>query len=169
MLQGLFKKVGKKAAQKDMEKFLAYVQSGTDSEMAMMLCATGLACAFLRTTNSVSRPFPEGVFRGDVAVSADGKMSAELSLYILEINNVRQTITASENQRYQLIASGLGVLVQTIRALQHPELFALGRSFWRELQRGAEGFDETMMAIRPDLDASDLQSLSPVPNMLAPD
>lgn len=36
MLKGLFKKIGRKAAQEDMDNFLAYVQSGTDSEIAMI-------------------------------------------------------------------------------------------------------------------------------------
>ena len=167
MLKGLFLKISRNAARKDMEKFLAYLQCGTDDEMAMMLCSTGLAIKGLRIGDVIRRPFPEDVFSGEAAV--DAETSVELSLYISEMNVVRKHIAGVEDQRQQLFASGLGVLVQTFRALQHPELFVLGRSFWKELQRGAEGFNETMMAINPDLDESDLPSLRPVPNMLAPD
>jgi len=167
MLKGFFKKIGRKAARKDMDEFLAFVQSGTDSEMAMMLCATGMARELLRTADSFSRPFPEDVVLGVTAVNEE--VSVDLSLYILEINSVRKKFNASENEQYQFISSGLGVFVQTIRALQDPELFARGRSFWKELQRGADGFEEAMMKIRPDLDESGLRSFRPTPNMLAPE
>ena len=167
MLKRLAKKAALKSAQKDMEPFLGFLRSGTDDEMAMMLCATGFACQFLRTSDVFSRLFPEGVFLGEIAV--DNEVSADLSRYILEINVVRKTMNASGDRRQEFTSSGLGVFVQTFRALQYPELFALGRALWGELQRGSEGFADAVRGINPDFSESDIGSLRPTPNMLAPD
>jgi hypothetical protein len=166
MLKSLFKKVGDKAANKEMDNFLAYLQVGTESEMAMILTATSLARQFLSTSKNISRPFPEEYFQGTTAI--DQNAIVELSLYNMELINLRKKLVSSDHDGYQLLASGLGVLIHTFRALSIPQLFPNGRILWKELLRGAGDYRECMREIRPDLDDKEIDQLWPVPNMLAP-
>jgi hypothetical protein len=162
----LLMKASDKAARHEMEEALNFVRSGSDEEMALVLAATAVSRHALRLTDMVPAPFPDDVFLG--LTSVDEKAAAEISMYNMQLIQLRDQAKRQEQKSWQLFATGLGIHIAGFRALARPELFPIGRKIWKELMRGADGYMDAMARISPDLSQEEARAAFPVPNMLAP-
>jgi len=167
MFKWVFKKISDRTINKEIDAYISKMQVGTDSEMGMMLTAVTLARNLLLTSEHVSKPFPENYFAGVSPIIGEEAV-VELSMYNLELLSLRKQLVLSSDDRHQVMAAGLDILIHSLRSLYNTDLFPKGRLLWSELLRGTDYYAECMRFRRPDLSDDDLLALWPAPNMLAP-
>lgn len=169
MLKRFLMHLSTKAGLKDSEKYLAWLKCMTDGEVSAVLCCTGMARMSLRETKIERWSFPDAEFSGLAPVSA--ATAGRISRYNMELVRVRKRLQATSTAASELTASGMTILILSLRALANPELFVGGRHLWSELKRGIDGWQEHMETLAPHVAISP-QRLAEVwlfPNALAPD
>jgi hypothetical protein len=134
-------------AKKQMEEFLALCKVGSGSEMASVLLATSMCVRKLREADKSGElkwPFPEEYLSGEAAAHSPEALG-HLSFYIMQLIKLQKTFT--DSPAGQFANSGVVVLQFSVKAVQLPGCFPLGRAIWSELTRGlrwmaTEGSDE---------------------------
>ncbi|UYM16295.1 hypothetical protein [Endozoicomonas euniceicola] len=166
MLKKLIRKASVKTMQKEMDIYLRNLQVGTEEEVSFLLASTAVAIKFLKISKYISKPFPEDIFLG--LTICDDQPPGLIASYNIELIALHKQVSKSEDFNKQILASGLMVLIHSLRALSVNELFATGRLCWIELMRGMPFYLESMSDICPNYSEAEAMELLPVPNMLSP-
>lgn len=101
----------------------------------------------------------------------DSAVAGCISLYTMQLVQVRKGLQRAPGDGSAYTATGLTILILSLRALANPELFVGGRKIWSELKRGIDGWVEHLEVIAPHV-ACDPQKIAELwlfPNALAPD
>ena len=169
MLKRFLMYVSTKAGRRDSEKILEWLKCLTDGEVSASLCCASMARAWCGETKLLRGKFPEAEFRGEAPL--DRAAAGRISLYNMELVQVHKRLQNIPGDASEFTATGLTILIPSLRALADPELFAGGRQLWNELKRGTSGWSEHLEIIAPHVafDPQKLAELWLFPNALAPD
>ncbi|MBL4927934.1 hypothetical protein [Fuscibacter oryzae] len=113
-----------KAATEDIERQIAMLKGADDDDLGLLIASATFYRFFLNQHGVV----PSGAFDLGEVRDAEG-----CDFFPMELNRL---IREAQKEGNPVGAAGLMILLHSARAINMPELRFLGRSMWKELQRG---------------------------------